>query len=145
MHLTSLAAGSFQPLDRIPAFGLGKILSKAKEDFQSLSGSLGSGDVAGAQNTLADLKKLLQSTGSIGAANSVKSDLDSLGKNLGAHNVPSALQDLNQLQTDLQSSIQQNRGRLPGLPVRLPGAGGIYQAGLSASKTAVQTVGRLFA
>lgn len=139
MNLSVLPQSAYAPIERIPAFGLGKALG---QDFRQLSESLGSGDVEGAQSTFNDLKKLLQSTGSIGAATSVKDSLDSLGKDLGAGSVSLAQQDLRQLQSDLQTVVQANRVPLPGLPVHLPAP---YRGGLDVAKRALQSLGRVFA
>ena len=138
MHITSLQQASYRPIEHMPSFGLGKTLSQANQDFQALTESLMSGDVASAQGTLSDLKKLMQSAGSIGAATSVQNGIASLTKDLGSGDIQSAKQDAQRLQTNLAVAVQNNRG--PGLPVRLPG-GGVLQAGLSAAKT----VGHLLA
>lgn len=138
MHLTSLQQASNRPIEHMPAFGLGKTLSQANEDFQALSESLTSGNVTGAQSALSDLKKLMRSAGSIGAATSVQNGIASLTKDLGSGDVASAKQDAQQLKTDLAVAVANNRG--PGLPVRLPG-GGLLQTGL----LAVRTVGHLLA
>ena len=140
MTLTSLQQAVNQPMERMPGFGPGKVMTQAKEDFAKLSESLTNGDTAGAQSTFADLKKVLQSAGSIASASSVQNDFASLGKNLGIGDVSSAQQDLSRLQSDLKAAGQ-GHGIISGLPTRLPGGGNLYSAGLSA----VKSVGRLLA
>src|SRR5258708_13246955 len=132
MNIASLQQAAYQPIDRSPALGLGKKLDQARQDFEALSTSLQSGNLPGAQNSFNDLKKLLVSAGSIGAANSVKNDFDTLGKAIGSGDLPAAKKDLSQLQNDVQSIV---KGYLhpSGLPVRLP-AGNVYQAGLIPAK-----------
>lgn len=134
MNISALHQAAYQPIARIPANGLGKTLNQAGQDFQALSASLSSGDTSGAQSSFDDLKKLLQSAGSIGAANSVKNDFDLLGKALSSGNVGEARKDFQQLQTDVQSIAQHALGHQPGLPMRLPG-GALLQSGLSAAKS----------
>ncbi len=124
---------SYQPIDRIAALDLGKNLSQAGQDFDAINASLKSGDLSGAKTSFNDLRKVLQSAGSIGAANSVKNDFDLLGKSLGSGDVSSARQDLEQLKSDVQSIAQQNSGQRPtGLPVRIPGLN-VYQAAATAA------------
>ena len=145
MYLSTLQQGGYAPIERVPAFGLGGLankLSHANQDFRQLSEALNSGDVEGAQSTFNDLKKVLQSAGSIGAASSVKDSLDSLGKDLGSGSVSLAQQDLRRLQTNLESVAGKSRNSQPGLPVRLPG-GVAYQTGLAVARSAAQTVGHL--
>lgn len=138
MHLTSLQQASYRPIEHMPSFGLGKTLGQANQDFQALSESLTAGDVTGAQSALTDLKKLMQSAGSIGAATSVQNGIASLTRDLGSGDVASAKQDAQQLKSDLAVAVANNRG--PGLPVRLPG-GGLLKTGLLAART----VGHLLA
>jgi hypothetical protein len=143
--LTSLSkAVSIQPLDRILAFGVGKTLNQADQTFQSVKASLNTNDLSSAKSGLSDLKKLLQSTGAIGAANSIQSDFTAIGTALGAGNVTAAQKNLQQLQTDVQVSVQQNRGPLPRLLASLPG-GNLYQAGLGTAATAAKTIGNVLA
>ncbi len=135
MHITSLLQAGYQPIERNPALGTGKTSDQAKQSFEAMSASLNQGDVSGAQSSFSDLKKLLASAGSIGAANSVKNDFDSLGKALGERDVPAAQKNLAQLKTDVQGIMQQGHGHMPGLPTRLPLGGTVYQAGISAAKS----------
>ena len=135
MNLTALNQASYMPIERIPAIGLGKTLSQANQEFHALSESLQSGDVASAQSSLGDLKKLLQSAGSIGAASAVKNDFASLGKDLGVGDVASAQQDLSRLKGDVQS-IAKHGHWMPGMPKRLSGGTAL---------SAVAGVGRLLA
>ena len=135
MHITSLLQAGSQPIERNPATGMGKTFAQAKQNFELMSASLNQGDVSGAQSSFSDLKKLLSSAGSIGAANSVKNDFDSLGKALGARDVPAAQKEFTRLKTDVQAIMQPGHGHMPGLPTRLPVGGTVYQAGLSAARS----------
>lgn len=132
MHLTALQHPSYQPIERHPSIGLGKTLDQARQDFADLSASLGSGDVPGARTSFNDLKKLLASAGSIGAANSVTNDFEALGKALASGDLPSARKDLTQLQKDVSAAGHSHSPGLPALPSgvsAVPGLGAI-QTGL---------------
>ena len=138
MNISSLLkTAAYQPMDRIAALGLGKSMSQAGQDFDAINASLKSGDLSSAKSSFNDLKKVLQSAGSIGAANTVRNDFDLLGKALGSGDVSSAQHDLEQLQNDVKSIVQQNHEHAPGLPIRVPGVN-LYQAGLSA----ISSIGR---
>jgi len=74
--------------------------------FAALSGALSSGNLSGARSAFTDVKQLLISAGSIGAANSLKNDFDSLDKALGSGDLSAARKDLAQLKTDAQAAWQ---------------------------------------
>jgi hypothetical protein len=89
------------------------IRSQVKTDFQDLSSALQTGDLKSAQNSFADLQKLLQSSGSIGAAstanstqsaspatNPILSDFQALGQALSSGDLTGAQKDFSQLETD---------------------------------------------
>jgi hypothetical protein len=76
-----------------------------------LTGALQSGNLSSAKSAFSDLRQLLIGAGSIGAANSLKSDFDALGKALGSGDVCTARQDLAQVKTDAQSALQSQMPR----------------------------------
>ena len=130
MTLQALQQAAYQPVEHRPGVGLDKALNQASENFRQISESLNSGDVAGARTALADVQKILFGAGAIGSANSLQTDLGSLGKNISSGNAAEAQADLQKLQGDLQLAVHGAKG--PGLPVRLPGG---YQLGVNAAKT----------
>ena len=134
MNISSLLQAAGRPTVHYPPNGLGKTLNQASQDFKALSASLSSGDTSSAKSSFNDLKKMLQSAGSIGAAKSVQNDFDLLGKAIGSGDVTAARKDLKQLQSDVQSITQQGLGQVRGLPVHRPGVG-LVQSGLSAAKS----------
>ena len=135
MYIPTLQPIPYQPIGHIQALGQGKKLNEANQNFDGLSASLSSGSVTSARSSFNELKKLLQSAGSIGAASTVKNDFDALGKALGSGDVLSARQELSQLQNDIQSAVH---AHAPGHPTR-PG-GGNSQALLGGIKSIVRFV-----
>ena len=129
---------SFQPAERIGFADGGKRLHQIREDFQSISNSLSSGDVTTAKSSFADLKKLLQSAGTVGAASTAHCAFDLLGKDLEVGDISLAQRDFARLTGAAGSSQEKERGQNPaGLPTRLP----LYQVGLNAVKTAAGILG----
>jgi len=81
--------------------------------FAELSGALNSGNLPGAQKALTDMKQLLISAGSIGAANSLKNDFDALGKAIGSGDTSAARTSLAQLARDAQAGLGAETARKP--------------------------------
>jgi hypothetical protein len=101
----------------------GGIRSQIKQDVQSLASELQSGDLTGAQNSFADIQKILQSSGAISAANNTAStaaaaastttgtgsnpivnDFEALGQALSSGDLAGAQKDFTQLQTDVTAA-----------------------------------------
>ena len=107
------------------------VRSQIKQDVQSLSTALQSGDLASAQKSYGDLQKLLQGNGSIGQAatgttppaavstsagpllssplDAVRSDFQALGQALQSGDLAGAKQDYAQLATDSQQIVAASR------------------------------------
>ena len=96
------------------------IRSQVRKDVEDLSTALQSGDLKTAQGSFADLQKLLQSSGAIGAAsasasgsplassaNPILSDFQTLGQDLTSGNLAGAQKDFAQLQTDATAAAAQ--------------------------------------
>ena len=94
------------------------IRAQIKQDVQQLSTALQSGDLASAQQSYGDLQKLLQGNGSIGKASTatvpapgpldtVRSDFQSLGKDLQSGDLAAAQKDYAQLAKDSQQLVAQ--------------------------------------
>ena len=105
------------------------IRSQIKQDVQSLSTALQSGDLATAQKSYADLQKILQSSGAIGQAttqtqaapapaagslgaplDAVRNDFQELGHALQSGDLAAAQKDFTQLATDSEKVVAQQDG-----------------------------------
>jgi len=109
MNISSLLQqiGAFQPQKPGTNQGMGG------GAFAALSGALTSGNLPGAQKALTDMKQLLISAGSIGAANSLKNDFDALGKAIGSGDASAARTSLAQLARDAQAGLGAETSRKP--------------------------------
>lgn len=96
------------------------IRSQIKQDVQSLSTALQSGDLQTAQKSYGDLQKLLQGNGSISQASTkttpsgplgaIKADFQQLGTDLQSGDLAAAQKDYAQLATDSSKIVEQPQG-----------------------------------
>ena len=85
-----------------------------QQDFQSLAGSLKSGDPSGAQQAYSDLQALAStntsSASSASKSDPVQQDFATLGQDLNTGNLSQAQKDFIQMRSDFQSVLSQNGG-----------------------------------
>ena len=118
MNISSIGQTAAQLIQKVQSQSLGGARRQdGNNNFAALSGALKSSDLSSASKAFSDIRNLLTSAGSIGAANHLKTDLDAIGKALRSGDLNQARQDISQLKADVRSALQPRHGVAePGRP-----------------------------